>query len=472
VGVKRFLVGAAMLLAVFSVDGRAAEHAVSTVAELTKAVASAAPGDVITIQPGRYEIRRINFGKPGTAAAPIVLRAEKLGSVLIEAQGSEAFSISESDWIFENLVMRGSPTSEHAFHIVRKASRTILRNNFLVDFDSVVKANGGMVGDERFYPNDVLIEGNILLNTTLRSGFAPVTPIDQVGGENWIIRGNFIADFGKAKSRFPSYGAFFKGNSRGGVMERNLIACEWRVPGGLAVRVGMSLGGGGTGESFCRADDCSVESRSETLQSNIIMNCSEDVGIYLNKASEAKIVDNTFYNSYGIDVRFPVSSAHVSGNILSGGARTRNGGTLDFGDNHQLSTKYGLIVHQGFVFLEGKVTGASAKYPTIFWPVVTDWIAGPRGPIKLADGITGRSFIGRGTGAAQDLFVNPEGFDFTLHGALPKRSERAVSTVDFCGRPRDSSRPSYGAIEYAAGPCDVSVLPRKADELLKMLPER
>jgi len=378
----------------------------------------------------------------------------------------EGLVVSAPYWIFKNLALSGEPDTEHAIHVVGAASHVVIRNNFAFNFDAMVKANGLGEGARRQFPDSVLVENNIFLNTALRSGYKPVTPIDVVVGKVWIVRGNFLADFGSANAKTPSYGAFLKGNSQGGLFERNLVGCEWRVSGG-AIRIGLSFGGGGTGDSFFRDSDTSIENRSGTMRSNIIMNCRGDIGVYLNKAKDSTIAHNIFYDTYGIDVRFPESSANLAGNIFDSGPRARDGGTMMVRDNLQFGTGVGLRPYQGFVFLGGKLIGAGSKYPSVFWPSVMEWIAGPAGPLTAIDEFVGRSGIGRGRNAADDLFIAPAAFDFGAHGIVETRA--GGEGQDFCGRPRSTDRASYGAIEYSTGPCDVTAIVRKADELIKLL---
>jgi parallel beta-helix repeat protein len=105
------------------------------------------------------------------------------------------------------------------------------------------------------------------------------------------------------------------------------------VPG---QRVGLSLGGGGTGAEYCRDRKCVTEQQGSSIRSNLIAACS-DVGIYLNSAADSRIEDNTLVDTVGIDVRFVTSSARLDGNLVDGPIRSRNGGVLHLGDNETAS---------------------------------------------------------------------------------------------------------------------------------------
>ena len=52
--------------------------------------------------------------------------------------------------------------------------------------------------DGRF-PDEGRIESNTLRNQGVRDTVAPVTPIDMVGVDGWLVRRNLIADFAKGR---------------------------------------------------------------------------------------------------------------------------------------------------------------------------------------------------------------------------------------------------------------------------------
>ena len=77
---------------------------------------------------------------------------------------------------------------------------------------------------------------------------------------------------------------------------------------------------------MCKEQNCTTEHRSGIMRNNIIINCSRDVGIYLNRAEQSQIHNNLLYNNLGIDVRFESSTASITNNIISGRIKNRNGG--------------------------------------------------------------------------------------------------------------------------------------------------
>ena len=377
---------------------------VSNADALRSAIGSAAPGDVITLLPGVYRFNsKISVSRSGSASNPIYLRAATLGTAILEANTPELFYLSAAYWIFENLEIRGvcgnDSDCEHALHVVGGANRTIVRSNKIYDFNAHIKGNGSDSNNPAAYPSDVLIEGNDLYANRPRNTGNPVTWIDIVGGERWVIRSNVIRDFAKAGGNGVSYGAFLKGNGKQGVFERNLVMCERKV-NSSGTKIGLSFGGGGTGTPYCLFQNCETEPSDGVMRNNIIMNCS-DVGIYLIKSARTTITHNTMYNTNGIDSRFATSSATITNNIMGGGIHNRDGGASSAANNLQ--------------------AGSLADY--------SNW------------------------------FQNPSGGDFRVKNGASILGKVNVSTPsDLCGAAR-SGAGDLGAIQYTAGAaCATSIL--------------
>ncbi len=285
---------------------------------LLSALRSAEPGDVITIAPGKYSFtgRSVYVGRSGTESKPITLRAKSFGTVTLQLSTQEGLHVLGANWVFENLIIQGTCSSdsycEHAFHIVGDARNTVIRNNWISNFNASIKVNG-VKGK---FPDNGQIVHNAFVNDHARKTANPVALLDIVGASNWIIEANFIADFAKAEGDRISYGAFFKGAGEDNIFERNLVRCEWRHRGGA--RVGFSFGGGGTYAAACRDGKCTREQERGILRNNIILDCPNDVGVYLNKSADTMIHNNLIMNTRGIDVRFPQSNARILNNIIDG----------------------------------------------------------------------------------------------------------------------------------------------------------
>jgi len=312
----------------------AAGTTVTTPDDLRAALRTASPGDVITLAPGTYRFqgKGIDVPRAGRADAPIVVRAARPGTVHIELETLEGFVVSAPYWRFENLDISGvcpaDDNCEHAFHVVGAAHHFASVNNTIRDFNAHFKING--LGNR--YPDDGLIEHTTLTATHVRSTTRSVTPVDIVTASGWILRANLISDFVKGDGNQVSYGAFAKGGGRNNVFERNVVWCEQALRGLPGQRVGLSLGGGGTGRELCRDGRCITEQEGSVLRANLIVGCS-DAGIYLNSAAASKVIDNTLVDTTGIDVRYPTSSAIVDGNLVDGPVRTRDGAIVHLGEN-------------------------------------------------------------------------------------------------------------------------------------------
>ena len=312
---------------------------VASSAEAILALARANPGDVITFEPGVYRFSgsRIAVSRPGSAHQPIVVRADRAGTVTLEMTTVEGFLVSAPSWRFENLTITGvcadHSSCEHAFHIVGGATGFVARNNTISDFNAHFKINA--IDD--IAPDGGLIEANTLTNRSVRRTGNPVTPIDLVVASHWTIRKNLITDFIKGAGNRISYGAFAKGGGSDTVFENNIILCEHLLRTTGVQTVGLSLGGGGTGAQFCLDRRCDSEQDRGSIRGNLIASCS-DSGIYLNKASNSNIVHNTLLDTGGIAVRFASSSALVEGNLVDGQIRSSEGATMRMVDNIDTST--------------------------------------------------------------------------------------------------------------------------------------
>ena len=301
------------------------------VPSLLESLKKAKAGQTIELLPGVYQIdaSRIMVGSAGTEQLPIVVMSRKLGDVTLRVKG-EGFLVNQPFWQFHNLHVSGTceqhDDCEHAFHVVGKAKGFKLTNSILKDFNAAIKVNG-LRGD---YPDGGQVIGNTIYNETLRYTGSPVTPIDLMHAHNWKVSNNFIFDFIKGRGNLVSYGAFFKGGSIGGEFSRNLVMCNANLSSNH-VAIGLSLGGGGSPEAV-RRNGARFEHKDGVIKNNIIMHCAQDVGIYINR-SMGEVINNTLYNTAGIDVRFPESLVNVSHNVLSGRIRSRNDGEAKVGEN-------------------------------------------------------------------------------------------------------------------------------------------
>ena len=301
---------------------------IRSAADLLRSVAAARAGDVLEILPGRYTVRQtIEPGAGGTPTRPIVLRAARPGSVTLELDTVEGFRVGQPYWVFENLVLRGicryHGDCEHAFHIVGPARGVVVRNNRIEDFNAQLKING----EGGHWPDDGLIQFNLLTDHVARQTDQPVTPIDLVGASGWQVADNIISHFVKAEGNGISYGVFMKGGGRAGRIERNLVLCSGHDISAHGSRVGLSFGDGGTGPAFCRGGRCDTEHSDGLMANNVVAHCN-DFGIDVFRSPGTVVAFNTLINTAGIDVRHAPATAQVYGNLLDGRIRARDAAQL------------------------------------------------------------------------------------------------------------------------------------------------
>jgi parallel beta-helix repeat protein len=313
------------------------------------------------------------------------------------------------------------------------------------------------------------VENNDLYNESIRQTDSPVTLVDIVGGRSWIIRGNYLADFSKGEGDQTSYGLYLKGNSSHGLVEQNLVICAKSV-NGPGIRVGVSLGGGGTGQAYCVNQDCQYEHSQGVIRNNIILNCS-DVGIYLNRARETLIEHNTLLLTIGIDVRFAQSSAVVRRNIVSGAIRERNGGRLESADNSVFGYQSGMFLPGLATKLKSRIADYDEKFPR--W-VNAEQVKSWQGAIDRITSSLMQTDWGLGFNKTNEAFPMLALGDLTPERIAPfilptSEPSQDVVAMDFWGHHRSLDKDVLGAIDFFVSPCKITLRIRH-QEVGKMKP--
>lgn len=316
----------------------AATRSVSSAAQLYDAVAQAEPGQVLELAPGRYELTRtLQTGRAGEPARPIRLRAANPASVELLVSTVEGIRVTQPHWVFENLDWRGACSEhgecEHALHVVGAARGTVILNNRLVDFNAAVKING----ENGAWPDDGLLQFTTLSNGAARRTDLPVSAIDLVGAHGWQILDNHVERSVKAGGDGTSYAMCIKGASQHTRVERNLVVCTPEHLSQRGLRVGISLGCGGTGREFCRDGRCEFEQLNSVVANNVVAHCN-DFGIDLHRTRGALVAHNTLVNTEGIDARHGSTQATAVGNLIEGRVRARDGARLVELDNARAGT--------------------------------------------------------------------------------------------------------------------------------------
>lgn len=389
---------------------------VSDASGLLAAIAAAAPGDVIELASGTYDLTGATCAAAGTPTEPIVVRSAVPLGALIRFDGVEGFHVTGPNWHFEGLDVVGvcavDSDCEHAFHVTGAATGFVLRDSRVVDFNAQLKVNASDSGTGWLIPHDGLVERNEIFDTRGRQTSNPTTKLNLDTGDRWVVRDNYLHDFHKDGGDTVSYGAFMKSGGSDGVFERNLVVCT-TTDDPAGARIGLSFGGGGTAPQFCApafdaAVPCSVEHTGGTIRNNVVANCS-DVAVYLNRAAETSVLANTFVATSGVDFRFDTTSGLAQGNLLSGPIRNRDGAT--------------------HTALANRTDVALADFQA--------WYTDPvRGDLSIAGDVSG------------------------LVGSLV---ELPGVVDDYCARPRGAGPFTVGALEHALGDCATIPPPGAAD---------
>lgn len=305
---------------------------VSDAASLLLALRRAQPGDVIELMPGVYHVdEAVTLSRGGTARLPVVVRSSVPLKAVVHFNTLEGFHVQAPYWVFEGLSIKGvcrvHSHCEHAFHVVAKGRGVVIRNNHIEDFNAHIKVNGW---PPRHWPDDGLILSNTLSNQTARDTENPVTPVDVVAANGWVVKENLIKHFVRRGGNRVSYGVFMKGGGQNGIIESNHIICTTSEISQPGQRVGLSFGGGGTSKSSCRDGECVIEFAGGVAAGNLIEHCN-DVGIYLNRASMTILKGNFMRNTYGVLARYPETSVELWDNQFdSGRVRGRDGALVHF----------------------------------------------------------------------------------------------------------------------------------------------
>lgn len=264
------------------------EISVTTEAELAMAMANARPGQVISLAVHPYKFKRdFKTEHGGTAERPITLRATgDEGYAVLEVGGTVGFRIQHEHWVFEGIHFKGDPNQTQATVFLdgtANCSDIVIR-----DCKISGSASYGLKSSRsREQAADrVSIEHSELFDCG-KTGF------DGVGGDDWILRRNYVHDYGTSGG--ISYGIFLKGGGKNGLIEGNLVDA-----GSRKGTVGISFGGGKTGEQWMpQAKGLSIpEHFNGVCRNNIVMRTG-DVAYHSNNADSCTFIANLAYACSG-----------------------------------------------------------------------------------------------------------------------------------------------------------------------------
>lgn len=330
--IRTALVPAALAAAVLApAAARAATVSVSTEPQLQAAVTAARPGTQIVLRRGVYRLSdRLRFtpANAGTAARPVVLRAERPGVATLDANGNEeAVYVSGGS----HVTIQGLHITGGAWHGVKvdaPAHHIRIVGNRIWD-----NTRGGPDGQASAIKGggqcapacvaQVTVERNVITQVAPFTG-DNFQGVDCNACDRWVVRGNLIT--GIRGSRLAGTGIQFKSGSVGTLIERNTVRGS-----GLN---GINLGGFGTPAWGNQAH----EHVGGVVRNNVVTGTA-DAGISVMDSVNGTVVHNTLWNNgYTPDVRRYARGLVYRANILDRPLNLRDGTTARASQNLVLAS--------------------------------------------------------------------------------------------------------------------------------------
>lgn len=257
-----------------SSSGRASTR-VSSIEELSEALADAAPGDTVLLAAGRYTSGTIRVGSSGTEARPITVAAAETGSVVVA--GSARFDLSGAS----NVVVRGFTVENRLKVPVDATAVRITRNTFQGDQSGAFLDVGS---------DDSEIDHNAFLDKSTEGVYLQISgPGDDGIAQRAHIHHNLFSNHQ------------FAGEN-----------------GGESVRIGLSSRQKGDAQAL--------------VEQNLFEKADGDVEAISIKSSNNVIRQNTLVDSRGTITLRHGDGSTVDGNIVLGGAS----GIRVFGNDHTI----------------------------------------------------------------------------------------------------------------------------------------
>ena len=305
----------AIILSAFVVLADAKDFTPTDARSIRAAMQAAQAGDTISIPPGEYDmVDTIATGNSGTPAAPITMRTsgdKGYAKLKISAGSDVGFRIISRFWVLRGLHLEGNLTKTEDL-IQIDATRgggdfqmTDCRVSRCREFLFKASRNRDQGADH------VLLDHCEWFDTA-------ATAIDIVGGDHWIIRGNYVHDYGKDGG--VHYGMFLKGGGKNGLMEGNIVDGK-----AGKVTVGISFGGGLTDHRWLpqlEGGQFVPEHLGGICRNNIVIRTG-DCAYHTNNASGCRFYNNLAYEcgaGFQRQASYPPDPVLVN-NVLSGSIR-------------------------------------------------------------------------------------------------------------------------------------------------------
>jgi poly(beta-D-mannuronate) lyase len=282
-------------LAPWHCKARSADHSVATVEEIDEAINDAQPGDTITLRNGDWKDFDILFDAVGTAGAPITLRPERPGQVVVT--GPTALRIGGRHLVVSGLVFRGAYNDDHLIAF-RRNSKQLAEHCRLTD----------CVIEDCNHPTDAGESRWITL-------YGRHNRVDHCSISGKTTKGTTVVAFlGKEPNHHQIDHNYFGPREKLG---KN---------GGETIRIGDS--------------DTSQLSSRTVVEHNVFDRCNGEAEIISNKSCDNVYRYNVFRRCAGALTLRHGHGATVEGNYFLGEKARGTGGVRVIGERHRVINNY------------------------------------------------------------------------------------------------------------------------------------
>jgi hypothetical protein len=319
--------------------------------------------------------REVSTGRSGTKDKPITLACEgEKGYAKLKAGSQIAFRVRSRFWVFRGIHFEGD---------ARRTAATVFMDGpagcgdiHIVDCKISGSGEHGMKSarTRRKAVDNVLIEFTELFDTG-------ATGFDLVSGDNWILRRNYVHDFGRGGG--VTYGIFLKGGGRKGIIEGNIVDGRRK-----ATTLGISFGGGRTGKKWLplvAGGKVAAEHDGGIARNNIVI-AAADSSYHTNNGANCRFYNNLTWkcDTFQRQAAYPKDPVLIN-NLIGG--NTRRGASLS--KNNLAPRKEWFVAPDDCDFRltdagEAALVGKGAAVPAGECP--TDFFGAKRDPAKAVIG--------------------------------------------------------------------------------------
>lgn len=378
---------------------------VASQAELIDAIASAVPGDHIVLADGDWVDLDLVFSANGTQDAPIVLKAQTPGGVILT--GQSALRISGEHLVVENLVFKDGYSPRNEVVSFRTDSETLA--------------------------NNVTVSGLV---------------IDSYNNPSRTQREIWVALYGKNNKLVNSHLAFkftsgptlaVRLNTPESLENNHLIAYNYFGP--------RPIFGSNGGETFrIGTSHYSMEFSGTRVENNYFDRCSGEVEIISNKSRGNQFVGNSFYASRGTLTLRHGGDTVVENNYFDGKGQPYTGGVRVINPRQSVRNNYfkdltGIRFSGALVVMNGVPNSPINRYHQVDGAVISDNIFENVSAIELGEGSDSeRTAIPINTEFTNNTITNES-------GGTPFNLYDDMSGIRFEGNKTDNAPPddiAYG----------------------------